>query len=304
MQFRAFGRKPSTSMLGMCRGLNSLFTINEYLKQIAIGRADRQTCGTSCQFRLDINQISSAKVAGYQAFTACHRQALILLCGAKQDHCDLLLRIMSSPLLASLLAATPIPTALAPQHFLMSPMTSVAAATYSARFQMLLNALLERFPADLGLVQVGPASAILAPAFSLGPAGGIRGGALNDSMSRHLTGKGCRMHCGSRRCVRFSISPARYGNHRVGFVAVHATSHASAQSPAPQNIEWLSGIWQTCKSSGRERHLSRVLQFWTLPNCQEWSSFTKQQLRQMVAQTHELPCYVNAASLKIFRQKW
>lgn len=191
-------------MLGMCRGMNSIFTINECLRQIAIGRADRQTCGTGCQIRLDTNQISSAKVVNYQASTACHRQALILLCGAKQNHCDILLRIMSSPLLASLLAATPIPTALAPQHFLMSPMASVAAATYSARFQMLLNALLERFPADLGLVQVGPASAILALAPCLGPAGGIRGGAPNDPMSRHLIGKGCRMHSACRRCVRFS----------------------------------------------------------------------------------------------------
>ena len=211
---------------------------------------------------------------------------------------------MSSPLLASLLAPTPIPTALAPQHFLMGPMASVAAATYSTRFQMLLNALLERFPADLGLVQVGPASAILAPAPSLGPAGGTRGGALNDLMPWYPARKRCCTHCGSRRCVRFSISPARYGICRNRFLALHATSHASAQSPAPRNIESLSGIWQMCKCSGREQQLSHVLQFWTLPNCQEWSSFSKQQLRQMVAQTHELPCYVNATSLKGFRQKW
>ena len=63
---------------------------------------------------------------------------------------------MTSPLLASLFAATPVPMTVAHQPVLMSPMSSVAATTYSMRFQMLLNALLERFPVDLGLVQVGP----------------------------------------------------------------------------------------------------------------------------------------------------
>ena len=66
---------------------------------------------------------------------------------------------MTSPLLASLFAATPVPMTVA-HPVLMAPMASVAAITYSMRFQMLLNALLERFPADLGLVQVGPFSPI------------------------------------------------------------------------------------------------------------------------------------------------
>ena len=68
---------------------------------------------------------------------------------------NLLPRDMTSPLLASLFAATPVPMTVA-HPVLMAPMASVAATTYSMRFQMLLNALLERFPADLGLVQVGP----------------------------------------------------------------------------------------------------------------------------------------------------
>jgi hypothetical protein len=66
---------------------------------------------------------------------------------------------MSSPLLASLFATTSVATQ---QQIPIAPMATAAAAAvtaaaaYSTRFQMIINALLERFTADLGLVQVGP----------------------------------------------------------------------------------------------------------------------------------------------------
>ena len=61
---------------------------------------------------------------------------------------------MSSPLLAGLLAPSSVPT-LAVGTSPMLPAAPAAPAAYSTRFQMLINALLERFPADLTLVQVG-----------------------------------------------------------------------------------------------------------------------------------------------------
>ena len=61
---------------------------------------------------------------------------------------------MSSPLLAGLLATSSVPT-LAVGTSPMLPAAPAAPAAYSTRFQMLINALLERFPADLTLVQVG-----------------------------------------------------------------------------------------------------------------------------------------------------
>ena len=60
---------------------------------------------------------------------------------------------MSSPLLAGLLATSSVPT-LAVGTNPMLPAAPAAPAAYSTRFQMLINALLERFPADLTLVQV------------------------------------------------------------------------------------------------------------------------------------------------------
>ena len=48
----------------------------------------------------------------------------------------------------------------------------------------------------------------------------------------------------------------------------------------------------------------RVLQFWTLPNCQEWSGLSKQQLRHTTVQTRDSPCSVIDASLEGFRLRW
>ena len=74
------------------------------------------------------------------------------------------------------------------------------------------------------------------------------------------------------------------------------------QAASGDTTDHCSG-WPAETAGNTDENL-RVLQFWTLPNCQEWSGLSKQQLRHITVQMRESPCSVNDPSLERFRLKW